>query len=132
MKAITKEEQIIKNLKWEEVKRQEPPFRLKVVSETWEVLEDIKVHGSVMGRDGFPKHVRFYHTETNTAYIRWNAPDSLRLLITDKDPNAIIYVQVEPKEKETEKARKSPTCSYENTQSSNKEASSTSVPCSCF
>jgi hypothetical protein len=87
-----------KNLVWEEFKPQEPPYRLKVKGEDGE-YEEIKVHGRVMGKLAI-KHVRFYHPGTQTEYIRWNAPESLRLFIADKDPNKIVYVYVKEEERE--------------------------------
>ena len=76
---------------WEEFKPQTPPYALRIYSETNNFIKEIQVHGRIMGKLEI-KHVRFFDPETETEYIRWNAPSSLRLFIADKDPNKVAAV----------------------------------------
>jgi hypothetical protein len=70
-----------------------------VCTETGLPGEEIRVHGRVMGKLEI-KHERFYDPETQTEYIRWNAPQSLRLMIADKDPKSVVHVKVRQEERE--------------------------------
>jgi len=87
-------------LKWEKVVTPEPPYTLRVDNEDG-TYRTIKCTGSIIGKE--TKHVRFWSKDEQTAYIRWYAPQSLRLLIADKNPKDVVYVKVETKEKKNAK-----------------------------
>lgn len=52
------------------------------------------------------KHVRFDDPATQTEYIRWNAPSSLRTLIADKDPNNVVLAYVKEEERDDQDGKK--------------------------
>lgn len=52
------------------------------------------------------KHERFWCKDEQTAYIRWQAPQSLRLLIADKNPNDIVYAKVKRETKKNKQGEK--------------------------
>jgi hypothetical protein len=75
---------------------------VRLVNDLNEVIEEVYMHGKVMGKEVI-KHVRFYHSETKTQYIRWNAPEKLRVFIADKDPNQVVYIKAEREYKKKDK-----------------------------